>query len=364
MVLKDIAEDQSRISSNPVSQDRGFEVSPTRISPNGAPRKDMFQNQNTRRFPGGITLPSMHDAPLLSAMSPDESHEFMSTGKLPGRLQYQHEEEMEWDPAPSQVLTMARSPQVPPLFARPESLSSVANPSPFWFKVPPAPVGPAHRLRNPPNQPRFQPRTEEAKQNFFDTMKGASYGSRLQYGTSDSDKPRRHEMDIAQQKFFPPTNTADNVLNGLSEMLGTVNLKGESEIGASSDARGVTEGFTTTTLRRIFTLIILTCSFFGWGYAYLNHSPHMWNVNLTVTVICGGIAVRSFLDHTITAWMKGNARSKDVVCATVSGFEAAAAGHGIFDALVNQSQSDSYHSQFVLPLGCVMLVHELWLAIF
>lgn len=44
------------------------------------------------------------------------------------------------------------------------------KPSPFYGKVPPAPISQEHRLRNPPNKPTFQKTSSERQERFFQSM--------------------------------------------------------------------------------------------------------------------------------------------------------------------------------------------------
>ena len=71
-----------------------------------------------------------------------------------------------------------------------------AEPSAFWYKVPPAPITPAHRLRNPPNQPRIQVASAESKDEFLIPM-----GKKIP--TLPPKKQKSPEYYLAQQKFFP-----------------------------------------------------------------------------------------------------------------------------------------------------------------
>lgn len=91
------------------------------------------------------------------------------------------EDTMEWTPTrPSQTTYYDLRPRNNPIAQRQtQQLQNLLNssrnePSPFRGTLPPAPIGPAHKLRNPPNQPTFK-KTPLAKQkDFFSRMMGST----------------------------------------------------------------------------------------------------------------------------------------------------------------------------------------------
>jgi hypothetical protein len=341
--------------------DHGLDLAPLRISPPSSQRRDNSKVYDKRHLRGGITLPGSDDAPLLSAMTSDESHNFMRTGNLPERMRYQREEEMEWDPTPSRTLNIMRPPQAAGPFQVPEP-PPVHETAPFWYKVPPAPITPAQRLRNPPNQPRLQPRTQEAKENFFKRMTNGSYGEQLGKSSPETERPRRHEIEFAQQKFFPP-NSADTMLSSLSDFMGNIQLKSESDAGGTSETSAVTETITSRKLRHIFTAVFLVSALLAWNYASGHSSNYMINIEMAVMIICGAVALRSITEYTVTDWSRRNSPMVNALGATVSGIEAAAAGYSLLQLITKRGHFNLSHSQGEV-LVCVMLVHEVWLAVF
>ncbi|EKD13821.1 hypothetical protein MBM_08022 [Drepanopeziza brunnea f. sp. 'multigermtubi' MB_m1] len=167
----------------------------------------------TQRFDSPFTPPGQVIAgltkhrPLLSDMTDQEGSHWLSTSELPARFQDQYgkdrqtdscTEEMEWQPTlPQKSTHRAFAPSRP---LQHESLQDNsqrfgATPagdqsSPFWFKVPAAPLTPAQRLRNPPNQPRMRVSPAEVKDNFF--------GTRREPVVKSSD----YSSDFAQQRLF------------------------------------------------------------------------------------------------------------------------------------------------------------------
>ena len=81
-----------------------------------------------------------------------------------------------------------------------------AQSSPFWYKVPPAPITPAHQLRNPPNQPRMRVASQEQKENFFNNVTRGSHtwGKSSETTDNGNNGSQRQRIEFAQQKFFNP----------------------------------------------------------------------------------------------------------------------------------------------------------------
>lgn len=94
---------------------------------------------------------------------------------------------MDWEPlSPRRASPMIRrthnpimnhslpqqQPPIPaiPAFLRPAATASTGEKSPFTGRLPPAPMSPAHRLRNPPAPPQFKPTPLSKQQDFFKQM--------------------------------------------------------------------------------------------------------------------------------------------------------------------------------------------------
>ncbi|KAK4204684.1 Ima1 N-terminal domain-containing protein [Triangularia verruculosa] len=87
----------------------------------------------------------------------------------PPQRQVDYSAEMEWEPAPpQQQVSMHRAfntqgqRKAQPFGAAPVEPKK----GPFWYKVPPAPVTPAQRVFNPPNQPRLRPSPQNQEIQF------------------------------------------------------------------------------------------------------------------------------------------------------------------------------------------------------
>lgn len=112
-------------------------------------------------------------------------------------------DEMEWSPIIKQKQNISFKPRQLQTQPQQSENPASAQPSPFYGRIPEAPYSPAHRLRNPPNQARLRVSSQEVKENFFKhiTRRGSDPKS-----SSDADEnTTKREMNLAQQRFFPPT---------------------------------------------------------------------------------------------------------------------------------------------------------------
>jgi len=127
-------------------------------------------------------------------------------------------EAMDWAPSPSHAdpsFTLSQHRAFHP--DQPAQRSSqlfgqapvTAEKGPFWFQVPPAPITPAQRLRNPPNQPRLRVMSQETKDSslFQPTEK---------IPTLFRKEPA--DVDFAQQKFFTQPRADDDLADLMGSM--------------------------------------------------------------------------------------------------------------------------------------------------
>lgn len=91
------------------------------------------------------------------------------------------------------------------------------QPSPFHGHLPPNVISPAHRLRNPPNQPTFRKASAKQKQSFFAnpnnrTLRDSeSVESRAKSAITEFSPTK-----FAHPKFFPKSDNSDT---GLEDIL-------------------------------------------------------------------------------------------------------------------------------------------------
>jgi hypothetical protein len=226
-----------------------------------------------------------------------------------------------------------------------------AEPGAMWFHVPPAPISPAHRLRNPPNQPRLRVSSQEAKQNFFsnvspqpnDTSNSAEGETEAEV-SSEGGRSRRN-VEFSQQKFFPPAPPSESG-EKLAELLTSFSLSSDPEIPQRTPG-----GFK---LRHACQAFALWLGLLFWNRVLYDLSEHTRNVTLVVMGACGLIGARTVLDN-IQCSPRGLPQTAG---ATLGALVMVAAGYGVQEILAGRGGCE-----YCAPLGSmligVMAVYEM-----
>lgn len=127
-----------------------------------------------------------------------------------------YEEEMDWTPSASQhrAFSSYNPYKVKNTNPRFNDTPIEPKPGPIWYKVPPPPITPAQRARNPPMRPIIRESPKEKKENFFqNSARGPlDLGSSSQGSLSD--------INFADPKFFAPEKE-DDPRDSLSNMFAT-----------------------------------------------------------------------------------------------------------------------------------------------
>ena len=220
----------------------------------------------------------------------------------------------------------------------------------MWFHVPPAPISPAHRLRNPPNQPRLRVSSQETKQNFFGKVTRQANGPSNSTEAETDSEPlggarSRRNVEFAQQKFFPPPPPSESG-EKLAELLTSFSLSSDSE--TSEDKR---RGYN---FRHLYQAIALWLGLLFWNRVLYNPSEHTRNVSLAVMGGCGLIGARTVLDN-LQFKPRGFTRTAGAV---LGAMEMAAAGYGVQEIMAGRGSCE-----YCAPLGSmiigVMAVYEM-----
>lgn len=267
---------------------------------------------------------------------------------------------MEWSPSQSQSEHRAFNP--PRSFQRQtqpfNEAPAAEQPSPFWYKVPPAPITPAQRLRNPPNQPRLRVSSQETKQNFFNNIthrKSVVEAGDTSKQLLPQDTIPHKGVEFAQQRFFAP-ETPSEAGNTLADLLTSFSL-------GNSDIEFPTPVETGSTTRHICQGLALFLGLFSWNHAFFNPTQHSRNVMMTVMLACALIGVRTILDNTTLRKAGTKIRPGESIAICLGGLEFAAAVYGISQILARNSDNENFASLGTVLTGG-MIVHEVWLAFF
>jgi hypothetical protein len=231
----------------------------------------------------------------------------------------------------------------------------VAEPSAFWYKIPPAPITPAHQLRNPPNQPRMRVSSQEAKENFFNNVTRRSPPSQEPPETTASvnNSFQKQGIEFAQQKFFAPPIPSEEH-NALAEL-----MTGWSLADSETPRKAVEKG----RVRHFFKGLALFFALVFWNQAWNNPSEHTRNITLAVMVGCFCIGARTILDNTIYAMEEKQKVAAHSLGSCLGGLECAAAGYGLMNILAGRGDCENCGSLGTILVGG-MMVHEIWLVSF
>jgi hypothetical protein len=362
-----MADALDQIAATPSRKSR--QLSPSSPSPppyalQGFPKRIQAQQlSSTPPAPSRSLLPQIRTSPSLLEMTHAESVRYLATGEVPVHLQQRYNvnetEEMEWTPSQSQSQHRAFNP--PRSLQRQTELFGQAptgdQPSPFWYKVPPAPITPAQRLRNPPNQPRLRVSSQETKENFFNNITHRNSGTDTagRQAPPLRDEVSRPEIEFAQQKFFPPPPPSE-AGNTLADLLTSFSLD-----NSETESHKLVEASSTT--RHICQSIALFLGIFFWNYTFHNPTEHSRNVMMTVMIACALIGFRTTLDNTTFKRAGSKTTAVQGIGACLGGLEAIAAVYGILHILAGNGDCENCASLGTILTGG-MLVHQIWLAFF
>lgn len=214
--------------------------------------------------------------------------------------QVQYSDEMDWSPTQSQSQHRAFSSSISNGANRPfgESPTQPEN-SPFWYKVPPAPLAPAQRLRNP-NMPVLISKPAEKENIFFRSREQAQKQQRR-----ESD----HEVAFNQPRFFAPTRENDEA-NSLADMLSssfTLSQEQEEEEGEEEQNGDVGAMHSATPRQRhpsqptkadnasnpfAVDCIVIASLLFLWLLTVAFQMPFSRELRLSILAGAGSIALR------------------------------------------------------------------------
>lgn len=134
----------------------------------------------------------------------------------PTFTQPDYEEEMDWSPTTSKHRAFSSYRQPGPGQQGFSQAPTEEKKGAFWYRVPPAPVPPAQRLFNPPNQPRLRNIPSTMSPETF-SFRGTMDGRAAEDMGGGADKPP--PVAFARPSFFPPA-PRDDPRNDLAEVFG------------------------------------------------------------------------------------------------------------------------------------------------
>jgi len=254
---------------------------------------------------------------------------------------------MDWSPSAQQSQYRAFAPvEQRDIFGQ---VSAEPNQSPFWYKVPPAPISKAHRLRNPPNPPRLRVSSQEVKENFFNnvTRKSQAPGQSQQNGADLGNNKIRHEVEFAQQKFFPPATSEPG--DGLADLLTSFTLGDDPPVQAQPHS----------TTPHIVQSIILLVGLLWWCQESYYPSAHSKGVQLAIMAVCFSLGIRNVVDNTLSnLTAKKHTLAKTLGC-LLGSVACLAASYGGIEVYAERGDYGDRASLGMILLGG-MMVQEIW----
>ncbi|TAQ85072.1 hypothetical protein B7494_g6591 [Chlorociboria aeruginascens] len=227
---------------------------------------------------------------------------------------------------------------------------TVPEPRAFWFKVPPAPITPAHRLRNPPNQPRLRVISQETKFNFFNDQKGFGKTPKI---ASISEADSRRDVVFAQPKFLLPHN--DSEVGQLADLWDSLSLSTKpNKNGTSPEISGG-----DAKLRHACQGLILFVGLLFWEFALKIPTEYFQSLAFVIMLGCVLIGSRTILDNTVFATDSKLKSLSSSLGACFGGISSAAAGYGLLEVLAGRADCSNCASLGVILLGS-MIVYEIW----
>ena len=150
---------------------------------------------------------------------------------------------MDWTPSQPSASTFN-----PPQSFRPTPAPAPAQPgpSPFYGRLPLAPISPAHALLNPPDRPVLRKNSAQAKQNFFNQMTNRegspdSVATEATEAFEENLSPQKLGgiFEMSRQRFFP--NMGEKVETGLESLFNGSFKIGDEKVEKRAQKDGADE---------------------------------------------------------------------------------------------------------------------------
>ncbi|KAF6806635.1 hypothetical protein CSOJ01_08701 [Colletotrichum sojae] len=296
--------------------------------------------------------------------------------------QVQYSEEMDWSPTQSRhrAFNDFGPPKAPnQVFGQPSPGPSA---NPFWYKVPPAPVTPAQKLRAP--KPLITKPVE--KKSIFAT---SSMSAGRPDAENNDEKPGSRDVAFANPTFFAPsTSNPSDPRSSLADLLNTsftlshddddaetidgdtydretLDARGPSSSSSSSAAATRTAGLRNSRLLDVFTLAILLAA---WLHATSGPYPYSRDIMLGAMVLSMATAAHLAGDAIWDMTRGGQQPSPPspanwlpIIHAALGIAELAVSCHFALQIYNNRMSPETSSLQGASVIGA-MLMHEIWSA--
>lgn len=228
------------------------------------------------------------------------------------------------------------------------------GPSPFYGKIPAAPVSMERQLRNPPNKPSFQKTSPERQESFFQSM--TKRGSPTSTGPSPNSGNLPSEIHMRPASFYTKQDR-DAQETGLESWFTDFFSLGEPP-GAhqtpNENKDGQPEVSSATILwYQLFSVLSLCLGAYGWTFAsaYSSFSLPLYFLSIGISAIISGTRLRSILSNPVV-------NHSDLLLCLLELFGSAAIGYQIRQARLAGYRIDEELGSFPLWYFGFMIFQE------
>ncbi|KAI1766451.1 Ima1 N-terminal domain-containing protein [Hypoxylon sp. FL1150] len=278
-------------------------------SPNNSPSgPGLFQTSNTNNRLSGSTYNRLRETkpsePSFNSLRLSDP----VVVEKPAPQPIHYEEEMDWSPSASQHRAFSSYNPYKVKNTNPRFSDTPIEPKagPIWYKVPPAPISPAQRLRNPPMRPIIRESPKEKKENFFQSgAKGpVNVGSTTHGGLAD--------VKFAEPKFFAPeekNDPRDNLSRMFASSFSISPDPDEEEVrnarrtatGSMFAVRRDVAGARNYRIGRFLELLVLAGALCAWVFALGTKEQYGPSLALTSVIACLIVSIRLAADLQVDA---------------------------------------------------------------
>jgi hypothetical protein len=276
----------------------------------------------------------------------------------------QYDDEMDWSPSSSQH--RAFSTHNPYKIKNPNPRFNdapiEAKPGPFWYKVPPAPITPAQKLRNPPMKPIIRESPKEKKEPFFQSSKKGP----VDIGTAS--QSTASDIIFKNPQFYAPTPKNDP-RDGLSNMRGSFSISPSPDDNATRSRidRGLFSANRTPGevqnhgKARTAELIILFGALWAWVTALSTQEPYGPTLALGSICVCFLVSVRLAAALYVDAQVRSGKQPSvfSLSWANLGLAQVMAAMVLAWKVWIEKGDSATY-GVYGNALLCVMIGHQVW----
>ena len=227
--------------------------------------------------------------------------------------------------------------------------------SPFYGKLPAAPVSMERQLRNPPNKPSFQKTSPETQESFFQRM---TQGRTSETGSQILEPHNSFiETQMRPPRFFTDQDQAAQE-TGLESWFSDFFSLGEPSLGVRQNATergGLVQQapYSSNLWHQLWPILSLGLAVYGWAMAtnYNSITLPIYFATLGIAAVVSGMRLRSTLSSDIV-------NHSDVLLCLLELFGASAIGYQIRQALLAGYSIDEELGSFPLWYFGFMIFQE------